>query len=78
MPLSHEDANIMVEMVKNLYGVRFLSESDDQKDASLGAIIARCINAKGKKWIARSNNQSMNPAEIDMVKQTLEYLANRR
>ena len=73
--VDNNQMNIMRRMMESGEGVRFLKESDDKKDPQGGEIIATHTDSRGNKWIARSGEKELNPAQKDMARQILEWMA---
>jgi len=68
---------ITKEMMEDMWDIEFLSEAEEKKNTSNATIIATYTDPKGSKWVARSDNKDLNPAQIDAARQVLTWMAAR-
>jgi len=82
MPFEYQVDDQQMEMTKKMmegmWGIQFLSESEDKDDPPAGDIIATYTDPKRKKWVARCSDATLNPAQIDLAQQILKWMAARR
>jgi hypothetical protein len=79
MEVHMDDMQIQItkQMMEGMWDVEFLSEAEEKKNTSNAKVIATYTDPKGRKWVARSDNKDLNPAQIDLAEQILTWMADR-